>query len=376
MTEKKGLSYARSLVENRVEYPQNIKNGGIPVIGYLCCFAPPEIIHAAGALPYRLTGKLGESTAEADAYLETYGCPYVRNIFSQSLKGNFDFLDGLVVSHSCDMVQRLYGIWTYYRPFSYQRMFNVPHQLFSWSQDFYKRELILFKQSLETFLNEEITDDKLRASINLYNSIRQQIRQLYSFRSNHPPLILGSELMEVLIAGEILTPEDFLQLLQEVNEEVSSRKGQKESGCRLLVWGSILDTPKFYQMIESAGGQVVADDICLGMRFWNQDVALTEDPCDGLKEHYFVNFRCPRTDRGKDVQRFDYLKNRVAEYKAEGVVGYTLSFCDPHKFDYPDLRDYLEEQGTPMNAIEDDYSFQSKESIATRIQAFIEMIKK
>ncbi len=374
MAEQKGLSKARNLIENREIYPKRKKQAGLPVIGYLCCFAPPEIIHAAGALPYRLTGKLGDSTAEVEAYLEPYGCPYVRNIFSQSLKGHWDFLDGLVISHSCDMVQRLYGIWTYYKPLAYQRMVNVPHQLFSWSQDFYQRELRFFKESLERFFRREITDKKLKESIALYNRIRQQIRQLYHSRNSHPPGLLSSELMEVLIAGEILTPEDFLQLLQEVNEEVSYRKKNIDCQGRILVWGSILDDPKLYQLIEASGGQVVADDTCLGMRFWNQDVPLTEDPYEGLKNHYLVDFQCPRTDRGTDQERFAYVKEMAKEAGAQGVIAYTIAFCDPHKLDYPDLRDYLEEHGYPMLLIDDDYTLQNEGALSTRIQAFLEML--
>ncbi|HED24249.1 MAG TPA: 2-hydroxyacyl-CoA dehydratase [Firmicutes bacterium] len=147
MSPLKGLTLARQISANREGYPRELKKEGRNIIGYICCFSPPEIIHAAGALPYRITGKPGENTPEADSYLEPFGCPYVRNIFSRYLRGKLDFLDGLVVSHSCDMVQRLYGIWTYYHPFPYSRLINVPHQLHSWSQDFYYRELVFLRKA-------------------------------------------------------------------------------------------------------------------------------------------------------------------------------------------------------------------------------------
>ena len=116
-THLQGLARAAHLAAHRDDAIRALKKeSGKPVIGYLCCFAPPEIISAAGAIPYRITGRPGDSTAEADAYMEPYGCTYVRNILAQAVKGRLDFLDGLVISHSCDMVQRLYGIWTYYRP--------------------------------------------------------------------------------------------------------------------------------------------------------------------------------------------------------------------------------------------------------------------
>lgn len=113
------------------------KESGKPVIGYLCCFAPPEIISAAGAIPYRITGRPGMDNSAADAYVEPYGCTYVRNILARAAKGELDFLDGLIISHSCDMVQRLYGIWTYYHPRPYSYLFNVPHQIKPWSRRYF-----------------------------------------------------------------------------------------------------------------------------------------------------------------------------------------------------------------------------------------------
>ena len=372
----KGLALARQIAENREARPRELKKEGKNIIGYICCFAPPEIMHAAGAVPYRVTGKPGESSSEVDSYLEPFGCPYVRNLFSRYLREKLDFLDGLVISHSCDMVQRLYGIWTYYFPFAYSRLVNVPHQFHPWSQDFYYRELVFFKESLERHFQIEISNEALAASIKLYNSIRKLIRALYVMRGGSNPKLLSSELMDVLVAGGVLPPEEFLQLLQEVAAEVDLRSEPvvPSGSVRVLVWGSILDHPHFYRLIEDAGGQVVADDTCLGERFWNKDVPVTEDPFVGLKENYLLNFQCPRVDRGAGAQRFAYLSEMAKQYGVQGVIGYVLSFCDPHKFDYPDLRDYLEKEGIPMLLIDDNYGLLSSGAINTRLQAFIEML--
>ncbi|MDY6826491.1 MAG: 2-hydroxyacyl-CoA dehydratase family protein [Bacillota bacterium] len=376
MSPLKGMALARHIFENREEYPRKLKKEGKSVIGYICCFSPPEIMHAAGALPYRITGQPGESTSEVDNYLEPFGCSYIRNIFSRYIRGKLDFLDGLVISHSCDMVQRLYGIWTYYYPFPYSRLVNVPHQLHPWSQDFFYRELVLFKESLENHFKIEISTEALTVSIDLYNHIRQLIRELYQLRGGSNPKLLSSELMEVLVAGEVLSPEDFLLLLQDAVDEIASRNVPvvNPNSVRILVWGSILDHPHFYRLIEEAGGQIVTDDTCLGERFWNKDVPVTEDPVEGLKEQYLLNFQCPRIDRGPGTQRFAYLKEMAEQYRVQGAIGYVMSFCDPHKLDYPDLHDYLDKEGIPMLLIDDNYSLQSSGSISTRLQAFMEML--
>lgn len=377
MSELATVARAAELNAQKEAHVQELRReSGRPVIGYLCCFAPPEMIRVAGAIPYRITGRPGEPTSEADAYMEPYGCSYVRNIFAQALKGRLDFLDGLVISHSCDMVQRLYGIWTYYRPLPYSRLFNVPHQVTPQAERFFMRELLFFKESLEQFTGQEITKERLAEEIALSNRIRARIRELYRLRLEHPPLIRGSEMLELLLAGGWLPPEEFLKLLEDALEEIGKKRAaQGPQRPRVLVWGSLLDDVAFYRMIEEAGADVVADDNCIGFRVFEKDIPLSEDLVEALKNHYFINFQCPRTDRGPGRARFDYIIQRAQEYNVDGVIGYIISFCDPHKFDYPDLRDYLRESGFPMLLIDDNYSFAPAGAIQTRLQAFVELLK-
>jgi benzoyl-CoA reductase subunit C len=350
---------------------------GKPVIGYLCCFAPPEIISAAGAIPYRITGIPGSDNSAADAYTEPYGCTYVRNILARATKGELDFIDGLVISHSCDMVQRLYGIWTYYHPLSYSFLFNVPHQVTPWGQRFYKRELGFFKESLEKYTGRRVTHDALKDEIALFNQNRSLVRKLYDLRKGKAPGISGSAILKLLMAGGALPAQVFQEKLKTALEQAlitGEQETVKPAKPRILIWGSIMDNPALFRMVEEAGALVVADDTCIGFRVWEKDVPQTADPYDGLTEHYFINFQCPRTDRGPGSKRFDYLLERAREYKADGVIGYIISFCDPHKFDYPDLRDHLKAAGLPMLLIDDNYSFEPAGAIETRLQAFIEML--
>ena len=181
-------------------------------------------------------------------------------------------------------------------------------------------------------------------------------------------------MLSLLLAGGWLPAEEFNTLLNEALEEVEARSPEGTPRPRILVWGSLLDNIAFYRMIEEAGGEVAADDTCIGFRLFEKDIPATDDPDEGLKEHYFVNFQCPRTDRGPGTGRFDYLLERAREYNVDGVISYIISFCDPHKFDYPDLRDYLKEADFPMLLIDDNYSFTPAGTIQTRLQAFIELL--
>ncbi len=353
------------------------KETGKPVIGYLCCFAPPEIISAAGALPYRISGLPGKDHSAAEKYVEPYGCTYVLNILARAVNGEFDFLNGLIISHSCDMVQRLYGIWTYYQTLSYRYMFNVPHQVTPWAQRFFMRELGFFRESLEKFTGKKVTPAGLKETIAHYNMNRARVRKLYALRRPVNPTISGSKMLALLMSGGALPVERFGALLEETLKEIeieSAAGPVNDKRPRLLVWGSIIDDPALYKMIEEAGGDVVTDDTCIGFRTWEKDVPVTDNPDEGLMEHYFLNFQCPRTDRGPGTGRFAYILERAREYNVDGIIAYSISFCDPHKFDYPDLRDYMKKHGLPMLLIDDNYSFEPAGAIRTRLQAFMEMI--
>src|SRR3990172_6837225 len=329
-----GLARARALYEARDDRARELKAQGKRIVGYLCYFAPPEILEAAGLVPYRIRGDVRERVTDADQYVEPYGCPFVRNTFDQAVKGRYDFLDGVVMAHSCDSVQRMYGIWTHYRPAAFTHMVNVPHTVTPASERFFHRELGLFKERVEEFAGAPIDDRALEASIALYNRNRELVWDLYQLRKADPPRLSGAEMLEGLIAGGGLPARG----------------------------------------VEECWGQVVMDDTCIGARSFLGRVTDGADPLAGFVRYYFTGFQCPRTYRGTDRSRFDYLSHAARQFRAQGVVLYILSFCDPHKLDLVDVRRYLEDAGLPSLVLEDDYTLTNLESMRTRIQAFVEMV--
>ena len=370
----KGLVRAEEVYHNRSQRAKELKQEGKRIIGYLCYFAPPELITAAGLVPYRTTGDLREPITRADAYYESTMCPYVRNCFDQALKGAGDFLNGFVTSHTCDSILKVSGLWAYYLQPPYFRVVNVPHNLSQSSLRFFKTELLFFKESLDRFAGQEISTQRLREVIRLYNENRALVRGLYDLRKQDPPPMSGAEMMRLLVAGGCLPADEFNDLLKEVTQGVEGRSGGGEKKPRILVYGSIMDFDTFIKLIEDSGANVVVDDVCIGTRIYAHDVPDTADPFDGLVKCYLEDFVCPRTGRPSDNARFDYIKDYIRDFKVNGVLLYALNFCDPHKFDIPSLRDYLAQDGLPTLYIEDDYTMANIQAIKTRVQAFVEMI--
>lgn len=369
-----GMKKVELLFNNREQRAQEIKAQGSKILAYLCCFAPTEIMSAAGLLPFRIMGRPADEVVEANSLVESMGCPYVRNCFEQALIGNLDFTDGLVISHSCDMVQRVYGPWKTSQNPAYSYMFNTPHKASPWSIEFFERELVIFKESLEKYTGAPISDEAILAEIEVSNENRALVRELYDLRSRRGALT-GVEMQRLLVVGMSIPAREFNALLKEVRSEVQRRPVQTSDAPRILVWGSIIDHPKLYQIIEDAGGSVVGDDNCIGTRCYSNHIDTSRGIWKGLTKAYFEDFQCPRTDRGPGFERFDYVLDLVARYNVQGVVCYTYSYCDPHQLDYPDLRDLLEAKGIPSLAINDDYTLGNIDTIANRVQPFLEAVR-
>lgn len=376
MDKKTGMEKVKAICEDRSARVKELKEQGHKVIGYLCNFAPPEIISAAGMVPYRITGRMDDEIIEANNYVEPFGCPYVRNCFEQSLKGRVDFVDGVVIPHSCDMVQRIYGFWKYYQKPDYSYMFNTPHQVNPWSCDFFERETSFFKESLEKYTGKEIAEEKVLEAIQLYNENRRIIKDLYDLRKQNPPYLTGVEMFYILLAGVSIPADEYNLLLKEVLAEIKSRpRGNQDNRPRVMIWGCVIDDARLYEIVEDMGAYVVTDDTCIGTRTNLREVDTSQGVLKGLMQMYYKDFMCPQTDRGPWLKHFDYVLDLIRDFNVQGVIGYRMAFCDLHDFDYPDLRDYLDKKGIPMLLIDDDYSLGTIEAVKNRVQAFLEMLR-
>jgi benzoyl-CoA reductase/2-hydroxyglutaryl-CoA dehydratase subunit BcrC/BadD/HgdB len=74
-------------------------------------------------------------------------------------------------------------------------------------------------------------------------------------------------------------------------------------------------------------------------------------------------------------KRFDHVLRMIDEFRVDGVIFYTLKFCDPFLFDVPLLKERLAEKGIPTLRLEGDYTPGTLGRVRTRIEAFIEMLR-
>ena len=382
MEQSRGLARAKQIYQNRDKRARELKAQGKRIMGYLCCYPPLEMLTAADFVPYRIFGEMGEAITRADAYLPTVVCPLLRSAFDLGLKGSYDFLDGLVGAHICDVGAHIPHLWRHYMKPPYVYFMDMPHVVHRESLAFFKQILTSFKSDLEGFSSKQISQQRLKEEISAHNELRALVRQLYDLRKEDPPLLSGSETLQVVKALMSIPLEDGAELLKETIAEVKQRKhGPQRQAARLLIWGSPIDNVALLEAIESLGANVVMDDTCVGSRFYWPYVEPSADPLDGLVSRYLVEIKCPRTFRDAkesyqaDLEnRFSYLEDYAKEWKVNGVILQSMRYCDTHGYEVPAVKHYLEGVGLPALFLEHEYTMIALAPLRTRVQAFLEMI--
>jgi benzoyl-CoA reductase/2-hydroxyglutaryl-CoA dehydratase subunit BcrC/BadD/HgdB len=68
------------------------------------------------------------------------------------------------------------------------------------------------------------------------------------------------------------------------------------------------------------------------------------------------------------------LTRLAKEYRADGIIHCSLTFCDPYAVEANRVEKVLREKGIPLLKIETDYGQEDSGQLKTRIEAFLELI--
>lgn len=365
------LENFRHLLSSRHEMAKRWKRQNRRVVGWSCTYTPEEIIYAADALPVMVSGGLG-STTLADAFLPRNVCSFARSCFDVALRGEYDYLDGYVASNCCDNCGKMYDLWRYHIDVPYFYLISTPHASTEKAHDFFYEELQRFKASLGHTLGAQISVDSLKEAITIYDENRVLLKKAYDLRRKVPPFFSGVEALELVLSSMVTPKTEHNALLNKLLSDVNTREDLPKKGVRILVSGSEMDNTELIKLVESLGGNVVADDLSTGTRyFWNL-VGSDSDPLRAISRRYLDMIPSPFTYQHED--RFRHVKAMVKRYDVEAVIIFVLKFCDPHLFDAPLLVEELKELGVPVLYLEWEHSLGGIAQLKTRVEAFVEMV--
>jgi bcr-type benzoyl-CoA reductase subunit C len=350
-----------------------IRRTGKKIIGYLCSYAPEELIHAAGCHPMRLFSSC-HGIVLAENHLQSYCCSLVRGVLEDRLAGRLDFLDGTVFPHTCDSMQRLSDIWRMNGGHGFFADLGLPVKLTTQASAVYLEAILArFKTDLEAALGTAVTDAELEKSISLFNRVRTHLTAIHDFRVRYPGRIPGADMNALVKGAMIMDRDEAAALLSDVVESLQQLPVPDTPVKRVVLAGSVCEIPDLFDAIEAAGGAVVGDDLCTGQRWFDSPVPENRPPLAALADRYRTRATCPAKHAGLTA-RADLLLSLVDRTRADGVIFPMLKFCDPHAFDHPYLKECLGARGVRSMALDIDDSRQNQSQIATRIETFIQML--
>ncbi|MBU1275760.1 MAG: 2-hydroxyacyl-CoA dehydratase family protein [Proteobacteria bacterium] len=353
------------------------KRAGDKVLGYWCSYIPPEIIYAAGALPYRVRGCGATGTDKADHDMSPVcNCSFPRAVLELAHNGTYDYLDGIIGMNGCDHSRRAFELWVERLSPPFHHFVYVPRTQKKASVQKYVDELNKFKTILDKFFGAEINSEDLHESVALYNENRGLLKKVQElFKRDNPP-ITGTQRHHIVNASVSIPPQELNRLLRELLEELAQMPPSADKKVRIMIAGWVGDDTLVHQAIEDSGGVVVIDNCCFGARSFMDPLQYDPDQqMESIARSYLGRMSCPRMFASFS-ERFGEIEQLAKEYNVDGIVHTRLQFCDLHGIENVFLNQRKGQMDIPLSStLVLDYIGQDEGRVRTRMEAFVEQIR-
>ncbi len=370
-------------LRDRPQQLREAREQGVKVIGYFPGdYVPEEIIWASGAVPICLTH--GGSPDIADAALSVVPhiiCPFARaQIGERLLKRTpyYGIIDLLVAPITCQHLRKVSEIWEYNGDMEIFKL-GIPHYYYGdFELEYYTDRLRVLKDRLQAFTGNVITDVKISEAIELYNRMRTLLKKISLLRRS-PDLPLSSlDFVRLNHASFYADPVFMVDVLdsvyQELREKTPVSKGRVP---RLLLIGPNIANGdyKVLELVEAAGGQIVIEEICEGVRYYWRDIENKGDLIQSLAKGYLADRLPCAFMRNSTRKRFDFAMELAADYNVSGVIWYELLNCETYDSESYFFSKKMGERNMPVLVLESNYGTDYMGMLKSRIEAFIEIVK-
>ena len=336
----------------------------MPVVGVTSNTVPWELLRAAGFDPVLLSPRC-RYTPLADRYMEDVFTARMKAIFDFLLSSEAAALSAVIIPRTSEQEHKLY---LYLREVVRQGaerapepiLYNLLHARSAEAEAYGLERTRDLKTTLERLTGRAVEPQELATAIAEGNAARQAIRGLLQQREGPAPRLSGTEALALIGAWYFMDRVEYTTLAQEALLEIQTRAPIQ--GPRILIKGSLQDTPDFCAAIEAHGAIVVAEDDWWGSRAAGLDIDATIDPMRAIFDKYYFDAPSPRVFSGEIADAWFHRKAT----EVDGVIVYLPEEDDVIGWDYPRLRDYLNERAIPHLMVR-------KESSAS-IAAFIQRL--
>ena len=371
-------------IDARKESFLNVKeykeNGG-RLVGVMCSYTPIEIMDAGDIAAVSLCGTSNETIPDAEKNLPKNLCPLIKATygFAYTDRCPFTYFSDMIIGETtCDGKKKMYELLNDIKE---MYVMHLPQsQDRAYGNKIWAEEIRLLKSRLEEKYGIEITDEKIRRAVHNRNRMRKAVCEMFELQANCPPPMKGMEMLVAMQQGSFTF--DIEVQIARLEKLIADSKAAYEAGKkpvpknakRILITGcpSFGVSEKVAKVIENSGGVIVCIDDCGGER--TQKMLVDENAKDIIQAiaDRYLEIHCSVMTRND--ARIENTLNMIEKYKVDGVIEIILQACHTFNVESASMRRAVEDAGIPYMKIETDYSLTDSGQLATRIEAFLEML--
>jgi benzoyl-CoA reductase/2-hydroxyglutaryl-CoA dehydratase subunit BcrC/BadD/HgdB len=367
----------------RIKELMDAKAEGRKIIGTFCVFVPEELVLAVDGVMVGLCAGAELAFDAAEQYVPRNTCSLIKSAFGFKLAKVCPYIEStdlIVGENTCDGKKKAYE--QYKDLVGNLYVMDLPQMKSEAGKNLLKTEYHKFAKKLEEISGKKITEESLKKGIEIVNNKRKAIRRLAELRAANPAPISG---LDALLINQIYFYDDPIRftgsvnaLCDELEDRIKQQKGVFPANTpRILMSGCPMAIPnwKLPHIIETSGATIVGEEMCTGDR-GTRNLTTEANSVDAMMDA--VVDRYLKVDCAiftPNPERLSNIKDMAKQYKADGVIHYSLQFCQPYINESISVEKQLEEAGIPVLSIETDYSSEDAGQLKTRIEAFIERLK-
>jgi benzoyl-CoA reductase/2-hydroxyglutaryl-CoA dehydratase subunit BcrC/BadD/HgdB len=378
----KAIDRLSSHLKTRLVDLRKAKDEGRKIIGYTPGgYLPEELALASGAIPICLCRGGDHSVVElAGAYICRWLDTFCRAQIGYGVSKDdpyYNIVDLLAIPITDNHIRAISDTLdcnTDIEVFP----FGVPHMKEKSTVNYYLQGIIRLKAKLEELTGVEITEPKLLEAISLCNRERELLREISLMRKSESVPISSKDFVALNHGSFLADKKVTVDILESLVKELKEQAAPPSQGPRILLTGSTLalGDRRVLDIIEEAGGIVVIEEFAEGIRPYWESVNPDGDLMQALADCYFMR-RVPPAWFRPGKERMDFLIKLAKNFNVAGVIWYQLMYRESYKVEsyyFPDI--LRREAGLPMLTVESDYDPSEAGAMRTRIETFIETLRR
>ena len=376
----KVIAELEARMSTRLDELKEEKKNGRKIVGYTPTgYCPEELILACGAIPlgYIFAGNTDLLT-DVLRYASKWYDGFWLSQIQYYLGGHpyYDLVDFSVNAAGDQHVRNFAWVTEYFaqhRPLDY---LGIPHTKQNGTKEYYLSGIVRLKKELEKLTGVEITDEKLKESVQLCSKERLLFAEIRALRKENSFAASGRDFIMLQHGSHLLDKNVMIGILEQYLKE-AKEAAPINIGPRIFLTGTGLGLgdDKIITAIEKAGATVVYENFIECIRPCIGAVKTEGDILDNIAQLYYTD--CPSPGWHNPVD--EYIANLIGlikDYKADGVIWYHGLYRDSYKLLSYYTPDMIRQQ-TGLDTIVFETYYESTEvgPMELRVKSFVDILK-